>query len=57
MEHGGRLPQTSIEPYTAAECVSFDGVYTQSLRIGEFDSPRPDFLSWNYFPPLYTNQV
>jgi hypothetical protein len=56
MEDGDvqNLPQTSIEWYTTTECISSEGVYTQ--RIGEFNSQRQNFLSWNYFPLLY-NQV
>jgi hypothetical protein len=48
------FPQISIESYTTAACVSSQGVYTQI--IGEFDSQRPNVLSWNHFPPRY-NQV
>jgi hypothetical protein len=59
MEDGNvqNIPQTFIfESYTtlAAECISSEGVYTQ--KIGEFDSQRPNLLSWNFFPPLH-NQV
>lgn len=56
MEDGSRvLPQASIEPYTTAESISFDDIYTQ--KIWEFDSTGPDFLSRNYFRPLYIDQV
>jgi hypothetical protein len=49
------LPQTSIGSYTTADCISSEDVYTW-MTGGEFDEQRPNFLSWNYSPPLY-NQV
>ena len=57
MEDRGRvLPETYIESYTTAGCISSDRVYTQ--RTGQFDWQRPDFLPWDYFPPLALyNQV
>ena len=49
------LPQTSIESYTTDDCIFSSEVYTR-MTGGEFDTQRPNFLSWNYSPPLY-NQV
>ena len=52
MEDGDVLLLTSIESYTTTGSdISSSEVHTQ--KVGEFDSQRLNFLSWNYVPPIY----